>query len=313
MDKTYQDRISKRKNVLNQHHDVVVAVNDPPLKDPRIRTAVGELYTFILGVYLPTRYPTTFQIDSSSEKEPIFENRVTGAKWPTVLTGDMPTIRALEILTQTVDEEFLILLPDISVLDGPSPYVLQAYATCFPSGFNTREKLGLRLADIHGPVPGYAEKIERSMDKFFAKIEVGKFVKRANWGITTETDLFAAYGSVHASPSADPQKEHVIKPGMLNIDQVSLSVVPRFSEYCSCTIKTVLRCERQTLHRLPQSKAIVFAFHTYSYPVQQIKDEGMGEELAAAIEGLKKGNVPAIYSYKRGDIWGQAVTEFLRA
>jgi hypothetical protein len=39
----------------------------------------------------------------------------------------------------------------------------------------------------------------------------------------------------------------------------------------------------------------------------------MGEELATAIEGLKKGNVPRIYSYKRGDIWGQAVTDFLRA
>ncbi|KAJ5385998.1 hypothetical protein N7509_008539 [Penicillium cosmopolitanum] len=295
MDKTYLGRISKRKAVLDQHHDVVVAVNDPPLKDPRIRAAVSELYTFILGTYLPTRYPTMFQLDNSPKREPTVENRVTGARWPTILTEDMPTIRALEILTQTVDEEFLILLPDTSALEETSPYVLQAYATCFPSGFNTRDKLGLRLADIHGPVPGYAEKIERSMDKFLTKIEVGRFVKRVNWGVTTETDLFAAFGSVHASPSADPQKGHVIRPGMLNIDQ------------------TVLRCERQTLHRLPQSKAIVFAFHTYTYPVQQIKNEGMGEDLATAIEGLKKGNVPSIYSYKRGDIWGQAVTDFLRA
>ncbi|CAI7608203.1 unnamed protein product [Penicillium pancosmium] len=219
MDKTYFDRISKRKAVLSQHHDVVVAVNDPPLKDLRIRAAVSELYNFILGTYLPTRYPTMFQLDNSPKRGPTFENRVTGARWPTILAEDMPTIRALEILTQTVDEEFLILLPDTSVPGETSPYVLQAYATCFPSGFNTRDKLGLRLADIHGSVPGYAEKIGRSMDKFFAKIEVGRFVKRVNWGVTTETDLFAAFGSVHASPTADPQKEHVIRPGMLDIDQ----------------------------------------------------------------------------------------------
>jgi hypothetical protein len=232
MDKTYHDRISKRKAMLNQHHDVVVAVNQPPLKDPRIRAAVSELYTFIMGTYLPTRYPTMFQLDSDSKNETTFENLVTGARWPTNLTEHMPTIRALEIIAQTVDEEFLILLPDTSGPGESSPYVLQAYATCFPSGFNTREKLGLRLADIHGPVPGYAEKIERSMDKFFSKIEVGRFVKRVNWGVTTETDLFAAFGSVHASPTADPQKEHVIQPGMLNIDQVSRILILGFSEQC---------------------------------------------------------------------------------
>ncbi|RHZ63133.1 hypothetical protein CDV55_107456 [Aspergillus turcosus] len=76
---------------------------------------------------------------------------------------------------------------------------------------------------------------------------------------------------------------------------------------------TVLRCERQTLHRLPQTKALVFAFHTYTYPLQTIKDEGLGEELATAIDGLKAGNVPGMHWYKRGSIWGEAVKHFLRS
>lgn len=75
----------------------------------------------------------------------------------------------------------------------------------------------------------------------------------------------------------------------------------------------VLRCERQTLHRLPMSRALVFSFHTYMYPLRYIKDEGLGEELAVAIDGLKSGNVPAIHSYKRADQWGDAVKEFLRS
>lgn len=297
MDKTYQDRITKRQAVLKKHHDIIVAVNEPRVIDIRIRAAVSELYTFILKDYLPTRYPSMFRLENCPENGPngIFQNLVTGAKWPTRLADSEPTVRALEILTQTVDEEFLILLPDLSAPKEAPVYVLQAYATCFPSGFNTREKLGLRLSDIHGPVPGYAQKLERSMDRFFAKIEVGRVIKRVNWGITTETDLFAAFGSIHASPTADPQQGQVIPTGKLNLEQ------------------TVLRSERQTLHRLPETRALVFAFHTYTYPLQQIKEEGLGKELATAIEGLKKGNVPAIYSYKRGDVWGQAVTDFLRS
>lgn len=78
-------------------------------------------------------------------------------------------------------------------------------------------------------------------------------------------------------------------------------------------LKTVLRCERQTLHRLPVSKALVFTVHTYTYPVRQIKDEGCGEDLANAVDGLKRGNVPEMHAYKKGDVWGEALKDFLRS
>ncbi|KAJ5494183.1 hypothetical protein N7463_010270 [Penicillium fimorum] len=292
MDKTYKSRVTLRKSILDQHHDIVVAINndETPEEDPRIRPAISELYNFMLGTYLPTRYPSMFHLNAESS---LFQNLVTGATWPTTLSSTTPTIQALEILSQTVDEDFLILLPDISPNSEEQPrYVLQAYATCFPAGFNTREKLGLRLADIHNPVPRYQERIGRSMDKFFARIEVGKFVKRVNWSITVDTDLFAAFGEMHA---VSGEKEEAIELGKLNVDL------------------TVLRCERQTLHRLPMSKALVFIVHTYVYPIRQIKNEGSGEDLANAVDGLKRGNVPEIHTYKRGDVWGEALKDFLRA
>lgn len=73
----------------------------------------------------------------------------------------------------------------------------------------------------------------------------------------------------------------------------------------------MLRCERQTLHRLPHSNAIVFAFHTYTYPLRQIKAEGLGSELAAAIDGLRDGSAPDIFAYKRGPVWADAAKAFL--
>jgi hypothetical protein len=67
------------------------------------------------------------------------------------------------------------------------------------------------------------------------------------------------------------------------------------------------------LHRLPITKALVFSFKTYMYPLKDIKDEGLGEELAQAIDGLKEGSVPAMHFYKRGVVWGEAVKTYLRS
>jgi len=41
-------------------------------------------------------------------------------------------------------------------------------------------------------------------------------------------------------------------------------------------------------------------------------DEGLGEDLAQAIDGLREGSIPAIFFYKKGAAWSKAVKEFLR-
>ncbi|OGM42158.1 hypothetical protein ABOM_009143 [Aspergillus bombycis] len=309
MDKTYKDRLAIRSSLLQKYPDVVVGVNSET--DPRIYAAIRELYVFIVGTYLPTRYPRMFRLTSQpsddnsktgTETKTLLESMVTGAKIPLHFNESEPRSRTgrkeLETLGTLVDEEFLILLPESSSThpsntQGESEkYILEAYTTFFPSGFDTRKKLGLRLASIHTPVPGYKEKLERSMDRFFARVEVGQFVQRVNWSVTTDSELFAAFGGVHGDES---EGEKALKRAELDVDS------------------TVLRCERQTLHRLPQSKGLVFAFHTYTYPIQMIKDEGLGEDLAAAIDGLKEGNVPGMHWYKRGPVWGEAVKAFLRS
>ncbi len=57
----------------------------------------------------------------------------------------------------------------------------------------------------------------------------------------------------------------------------------------------------------------MFAFKTYLYPIKQIKEEGMGDQLAEAIDGMKEGNAPGMHFYKRGAVWGQAVKKYLRS
>ena len=298
MDNNYRDRIAYRRDIISKHGTHVVAVND----DYIIRPAVVEHYEFLMGTYLPLRFPKMFKLhetDYEMGKAFMLENLVTGAIFPASASASTPTTRLLETLGRTVDEDFLFLSSDQDDSTEPKDkdnekYILQAYVVCCPAGFDPAEKLGKRLAAIHTPVPGYQSKIEGSMDRFFSRLEVGKYVKRVNWSVTTHGELYAAGKGTNHAHEGDIVQE--MTDDELDVDG------------------TFMRCERQTLHRLPKSKGLVFAFRTYLYPIREIKEvDGLGEELATAIDGLKEGSVPGMHFYKRGAVWGEAVKRYLRS
>ncbi|KAF2457881.1 hypothetical protein BDY21DRAFT_385566 [Lineolata rhizophorae] len=298
MDKNYLERLRIRRKLLENEPTTVVCASET------IGPAVSELYTWITRTYLPQRYPSMFNfIDQPDSKglTPLLRNLVTNETLPT--TG-LSTTDALRTLGAHVDEDFLLLLPSPSTStaattavekpDRPS-YRLEGFVNCFPSGFDTRAKFGRTLAAIHAPVPGYAAKLERSMDRFFAALPAGRFVKRHNWSLTTSAELFSL-GGYHLYAGED------------GLDEVETQKREKVD-----VEKCVLRCERQTLHRLRESGAVVFAFKTYVYPLKGVKEEGNGEALAQAIEGLGRGSVPEIEFYKRAVVWGEDVKAYLRS
>jgi hypothetical protein len=77
-------------------------------------------------------------------------------------------------------------------------------------------------------------------------------------------------------------------------------------------LKVFIRCERQTFCKLPHTEAVLFFIRTCVYPLSDIKDEGLGEQLANAIDGLRLGNNPEIFDYKEGKAWAEPVKAFLR-
>ncbi|KAL4795562.1 hypothetical protein BDV19DRAFT_389156 [Aspergillus venezuelensis] len=342
MDKTYLERLSLRRELLKEYPDVVRGVDinperPDPVMDEKIRDALCEWYGYVMGVYLPQRYPGMFVlIDSKDEgidegkkgegKGKMLKSLVTGLSVPIDPKEAMDSvsfsgtseeqkvkeklIHLLDTLGTWVDEDFLILLPKLpssptspnlppsnSTQQQEPKYHLSAYTTYYPAGFDTRTKLGRPLNEIHAPVPRYEPKLEKSMDRFFGKLEVGRAVVRVNWSIMTKgTGLFCAFGGLHSYKEGNSDGEEEV----LKADDIDGK-------------ETFLRCERQTLHRLPKTKALLFGFHTYTYPLDDVKREGLGEELAAAIEGLKSGSVPEVYGYKMGKYWGEGVKAFLRA
>ncbi|KAB2577172.1 hypothetical protein BFW01_g2316 [Lasiodiplodia theobromae] len=284
MDNTYLDRLTLRRQLIADHGAHVVAAIST------VKPAVDEFYKWMTGVYLPRRFPTIYSHALQPETGHAYlHNLATGEAIP--LQPPTSVTDALRTLGSHVDTEFLFLRPSPDPKDE-GRYRLEGFANCSPSGFDTLAKLGLRLADIHTPVPGYAQKLERSMDRFFAALPVGKIVKRHNWSVTMNRKLFSLGGN-HLYDGEE------VKP--LTKEEVDID-------------QCVLRCERQTLHRLRDNDdTLVFAFKTYQYPLQDVKEEGSGEELAQAVEGLSKGSVPRMAFYKRQVVWGEVVKEYLRA
>jgi hypothetical protein len=234
------------------------------------------------------------------------------------LTPPVNPLDCLKVLGSQVDTDFLFLLPTsdpngkpfrvLPTPDQPCPYHLHAYVLCFPSGFNTPKKFGLSLAKIHAPVPGYAHKLEKSMDRFFTTLPFGKIVKRANWAVQQDDAWFKLSGnhlSTTLSPSSMAPPTHEPTTEELKTWEAEAKmVVPE---------KCMLRSERQTLHRLEKTGALVFAFKTFLYPLPEVKSAGLGEDMAEAVEGLWKGSVPAMAVYKRSVVFGKKVVEYLRS
>ena len=160
----------------------------------------------------------------------------------------------------------------------PSPdddgYSLQSFVWAYPVGFDPQSKLGIKLRDAHQPVPGYKEKLARSMDRYFGSMEPGKVKYRVNWAVAFNDNL-CERGEYHLAPGQEPAETEF--------------------ELEKCRV----RCELQTLFALPKSGGRILSVHLYLYPLQEIKDVGLGLEMAEAIDGLKDGNVPGFHRYKR--------------
>ncbi|KAH0425290.1 hypothetical protein CcaCcLH18_11036 [Colletotrichum camelliae] len=271
MDSNYLDRVNERRVTIKQHASTVLGAVLEGIP------ALHETYTYLLGEYLPARFPTMFALSEDGQE---FYNKVTKTSLP--LTPPQDPNAALQALGETIEDDIFLLV------ETPEGHRAVAFICCHPAGFDPSDKLGKLLKDIHTPVPSY-EKIGASMERFFSRLQVGKSVKRMNWSISTSERLFSPSG-LHIYDGDKPQEDEEIDIG-----------------------KTRLRQELQTLTRLPKTGAIMFSFKTYMTPLEEIKNEGIGPQVADAIEGLRSGNAPGMWVYKGATRWGKSACDYLRS
>ena len=128
---------------------------------------------------------------------------------------------------RAVWEDLCILLP---AEDG---YRLRAAAVAFPTDWRLDDKMELPLAAIHAPIHGYAERLSEGVDHFFRTLAAGPIFGRSNWFVVPGADW-------RYLPTDDP--------------------AARFAHVTATNAGETLfiRCERQTLRRLPETSAVLF-------------------------------------------------------
>lgn len=185
MDKNYAERIKLRRKIMAAHPEVVIDALEVA------KSAVDEFYYWLCGTYLPTRFPKMFQIvyHGIAEEKTLWNSALEEA---VPLRPHVSLAETLRRLGSIIEDDLLFLLP----ADDGDGDQLKAFVTCFPSGFNTRKKLDLKLRDIHTPVPGYKAKLEKSMDRWFSRLEAGTFVRRTNVSSGCPSDSWGSIANI---------------------------------------------------------------------------------------------------------------------
>ncbi len=132
-----------------------------------------------------------------------------------------------------VPEDLCVHLPD-----AQGRPVLVAASLSFPFRWVLAEKVGLPMAAIHAPIPGYADQIGAAVDKVFARLTPERGVLRHNIGVLDAPELFQP-----SRPDIGPQP---VPHGFF------------------------LRSERQTLRVLPRTGAVVFTIRTTVTPISDL-------------------------------------------
>jgi hypothetical protein len=237
----FSAQLAEKRRLLATRHDDVVQVL------PQARLASEEALKLLLQ-HLRRYYPGRFALRA-------LRSIGTGGKWD----FSQLSLHPLEHATRLVQEDFCILQSDD---ESGDTYRLTAGAVCFPSNWRLADKIGRALSDVHGPVPGYAEKLASPVDRFFKNLADGTIMVRANWLIHATPELFQSGHKLDAATAAAIAPENAGE-------------------------KLWLRVERQTLRRLPQSGAVLFTIRTHVTPLRDaICDFESAEDLALAVRTM---------------------------
>lgn len=145
LEDTYEQRIKERQSLFAEHGtDVLQAL-------PGSELACKELMEMSLQ-FLCARYPQYFELDLANM---LFHNRILQTE------TDLGTAEPLHVLFNNIPEDFAIMLRD----DKTGFYLFRAGIICSALGWNVASKIGLRLHEIHAPIPDYKEKMQFSMDR----------------------------------------------------------------------------------------------------------------------------------------------------
>ncbi|GAA5872301.1 hypothetical protein JCM1840_004120 [Sporobolomyces johnsonii] len=203
----------------------------------------------------------------------------------------------------------LLLQDDLAVMveDEQGHYRLRAGSICTAGFWRLQDKVGLTLDDIHfkGAVPNYAEKYQKSMNRFFSNLREDKLVERNNYFFQVDDGLSWST-QTNGTEKIFDQYNKCAQAGMLEKTDGAVKPTP------ATDIRQVhFRCERQSVRRLPKTRAILFTVRTYLVPVVDLADEpGVPGRMASGIRSWPQGE-RGVDWYKGGELFTPVLLPYL--
>lgn len=240
IDCRYPDELRQRHVLLAERHgDVFAAL-------PGSEAACAEALALI-AEHLTRWHPSWYRYEG-----PRLRNNLTDELWDLA----HPALHPLECAGRLVQEDLCIIAP---TPEGPR---FTAAVLCFPTRWRLHDKLGKPLGAVHGPVPLFADRLARPVDRFMAHVKPGHIAQRVNWSVLDDPALFQTGGHWRSG----------VNPAIT-------------AENAGDTL--YLRTERQTLRRLPHSGAVLFGIRVHVYPLGQvIATPAVAARLAEAVRAL---------------------------
>ena len=236
IDDSYVAEMSeKARRLRDEYADVFIAL-------PESRPGQAEVLELLLQ-HLAAYYRNSFRVSDSSDR---VENLINGETWRIKDFVDGP----LDLAGRLVQEDLCLMSPS-----STGAFVLSAGSLCFPFRWELKDKIGLPMAAVHQPVPGYDEKLAVPADRYMVQLKWDKPSWRCNWNIVDAPDLYLK------QPAGAQASNNSITAG-------------------NAGSKLWIRCERQTLRKLPKSGDVLFTIRTYVRPLSDL------EALPTAARGL---------------------------
>jgi hypothetical protein len=132
--------------------------------------------------------------------------------------------------------------------DPEGQWRLTAASLTQPTFFTVPDALGKSLADIHGPVPGFADRFGARVERMFDAVQPGVIMERRNWTVVNSGEAYL--------PRSAPVKAALAG---LPIEAAGEGLF--------------LRVERQTIRKLPQTGAVLFTIRAWRHPLMDLLAE----------------------------------------
>jgi hypothetical protein len=200
---------------------------------------------------------------------------VEAALGPAPTPGDLPPLYAAA--RRTPDDLCLMEKRD-------GQWRLSALSLSAGSFFTAEEVIGRSLAELHGPVTGFADRFLVRVQRIFEGLRPDLVLERRNWTILNSQDLH--------TPSAAPIRARI---GEIDPSQAGRGLQ--------------LRVERQTLRRLPRTGGALFTIRVWLAPLASLAAD---PDRLAAFARAWRSATPELRAYKRFDLYDDLVENFLR-